>query len=96
MSDVAIKSYTQELVDRFVENGMQRLKGLSENDLASVIYWLETKAMELRMVVAIEDDPLQSAKYRGAIEHFGMATTDLMETLKSRLADKEEAEGDGD
>lgn len=90
MSDMTIKSYTQQLVENFSENGTARLAALSESDLTSVIYWLETKQMELTMHLATEDDALQAAKYRGGIESFGMAVHEVLETLKRRLAEKEE------
>lgn len=93
--DAPVRSYTDALVRKFVEEGLRRLSALSENDLAGVTYWLETKQMELMQVLATEDDALTAAKYRGGIEHFAMASEDVRMVLKERLAKRaEEAEGD--
>lgn len=97
MSDqTPITSYTQKLVGGFVKEGLRRLEALSENDLNSVVYWLETKQMELSQQLVIEDDALQAAKYRGGIEHLGYASMEVAEVLRRRLAakDAEEAKGD--
>ena len=92
---VPIRTYSQQLIEGFSKNGLQRLEALSENDLSSVVYWLESKKMELAMQVAIEDDPLQAAKYRGGIEHLDLAAYEVLEVLKQRLEAKEEQDDAG-
>lgn len=93
--DVSVKSYTEVLVKKFVEEGLRRLAALSENDLAGVVYWIETKQMELMQVLSTEDDALQAAKYRGGIEHLGILAQEVGIVLKQRMATRaEEAEGD--
>ena len=94
--DVSVKSYTEVLVKKFVEEGLRRLAALSENDLAGVVYWVETKQMELMQVLATEDDALTAAKYRGGIEHFAMASEEVRMVLKERLAKRAEAEAEAE
>lgn len=85
-------SYTQQLKDGFIENGLTRLKGLSQSDLSSVVYWLETKQMELMVVLRNEDDPLQAAKYRGGIEHLENAASEVLSVLQDRIEQQEKEE----
>lgn len=80
------KTYTQELVERFVHQGQVRIANLSEHQLTHVIFWLETKAMEARMVLGGVDDALEAAKLRGGIEALSMAAAELMLVVEERVA----------
>lgn len=93
---VDIKSYTQQVVEDFVEAGAKRLDGLSLQDLSSVIFWLETKQMELAMQMTDEDDALQGARLRGGHWTLGAAAQELMTTIKTRLAETGNTEEEQD
>lgn len=91
-------SILDQMERRLESVAQEHMKRLSEGDLKALIPWIENRQVELRNHIATEDDPLQAAKWRGAVEVLTDLASEVLEMIERRTApaseSKEEEEED--
>lgn len=78
------------LRDKIRSASAEQLSHLNERDLKTLILWLEAEQLETAMMVAVEDDPVENAKGRGAVEMLLTLNARLFTLLAQRSQPKKE------
>lgn len=98
-----LHTYLEVEQDKFVSEADRRLNALSDHHLAAVVMWLEADTLKMLHELPRLDDPLESAKLRGGIDHGKVLAEELRRlVVERRLRAAQEAretqsnEGDTD
>lgn len=91
-----VSSYAVRLIDGFEEMANKRLAALSVSDLEAVIMVLEHRHLDLANELTVIDDPLESAKKRGAgefiREFLNYLTVEIMKRRTPEPVEEQESE----
>lgn len=99
-----LHTYLEVEQEKFVSEADRRLSALSDHNLAAVVMWLEADILKMLHELPGIDDPLESAKLRGGIDHGKVLAEELRRLVverhlraaqEAREAQKREGEANG-
>ena len=98
MSESNRYSVLDQLQEKLEKGAVERMSRLSANDLKAVMTWMESRQLQIAMVVATEDDPVRNAKGRGQVELLDDLAAEMFSylgQLAARKAPEQEELDDG-